>query len=330
MSRFYFQWQGNKRLELPRLDVAVDWSKFETVVEPFAGSAALTLELHSRGLGKRHVVNDCDPHLVELLQYIAANGSEPLYEYCRSRLTPEEFYAHHKAKPADPFAYFYTRRVLGDAFRTAHPPKKWPTLVKTKRQASTDAAFAAATITRGDWRDCVDAYKDDPKSLIFLDPPYFNSFNQEYYGLDRVKVHPDGRIADGTTLFLEMLEYLETAAATIVVITNSCAIIDHLFAKFIHSRYHKAYAKSVKIGDVYVRKSTNHLLLIGGGMPPEEKNPAAGGSTQVEGFAAELDLQGEGVLVADGNRSSYTAVVLPQDLDSDSPQRHIPNEVVPA
>lgn len=274
MSRFYFQWLGNKRRELEHVDDVVDWGQFDTVVEPFAGSAALTLELHARGLGKRHVVNDTDPNLVAMLRYIAANTSQPLYDYCRERLTPEEFKRHHADKTPDVYAYFYKHRVRGEFARTCKPPVKWPLLTRGPRQIGADACFAGATITHTDWRECVDAYKNDPRALIFLDPPYFNSFNQEYYGMDRVKTHPDGRILDGTALFLEMLEYLRTAAATIVVITNSCAIIDHIFEPFIRKRYGKAYSRCVKVGGVYVRKSTDHILLVGGGVQPEAPTPA--------------------------------------------------------
>lgn len=277
MSRFYFQWLGNKRRELEHVDEVVDWGQFDTVVEPFAGSAALTLELHARGLGKRHVINDTDPNLVGLLRYIAGNTSEPLYDYCRERLTPEEFKRHHANKTPDVFEYFYRQSVRGDYARTCKAPSKWPTLTRGPRQISADACFAEATITNEDWRSTVDRYKDDPRAIIFLDPPYFNSFNQEYYGLDRVKTHPDGRIIDGTALFLEMLDYLRTAAATIVVITNSCAIIDYIFAGFIRKRYVKAYSRCVKVNGAYVRKSTDHILLVGGGVQPEAPQPTPKG-----------------------------------------------------
>ena len=103
--------------------------------------------------------------------------------------------------------------------------------------------------------------------MIFIDPPYFNSFNQEYYGINGVKVHPDGRIMDGTELFIELLEYLRTAAATIVVISNSCAVVDYIFESFIKSRYPKTYAHHFKIDGKMVRKSTNHTLLVGGAVP---------------------------------------------------------------
>jgi site-specific DNA-adenine methylase len=272
MSRFYFSYLGNKRTELKHIDNVVDWDDFDTIVEPFAGSAALTLEIHSRGLGKTHAVNDVDPNLIGMFRFIKEHTSQPLYDYCRTRLTPEEFTRHHKLKPGPDltvFEYFYRQRVRG-AFQRVHKvPEKWPTLDRGHKQISTDACFTTASITNTDWRTCVDAHKDNPRALIFLDPPYFNSFNQSYYGMDGVKVAPDGTILDGTALFLEMLEYLKTAAATIVVITNSCAIIDYIFAPYIRLRYGKKYSSGVTLhnGD-YVNKSTNHILLVGGGIKP--------------------------------------------------------------
>lgn len=269
MSRFYFSYLGNKRLELKYIDDIIDWDAFDTVVEPFAGSAALTLELYSRGLGKRHVLNDADPHLTGMLKFIKESSSQPLYDYCRDRLNPEEFNMHHKL-PAGPdltvFEYFYRQRVRSEFNRTHKIPVKWPSLDRGPKLITTDACLSAAIITNSDWRTCIDLYKDDPRALVFLDPPYFNSFNQSYYGMDGVKVDLDGHILDGTALFLEMLEYLKTAAATIVVITNSCAIIDYIYEPFIRLRYNKKYASCVTLrtGE-FVNKSTSHILLIGGG-----------------------------------------------------------------
>lgn len=176
MSRFYFSWEGNKRLELPHVDEVVDWTAFDTVVEPFAGSAALSLELFARGLGKKLVINDTDPKLVGLYRFIKDSGSEPLYTYAAANLNAEAFHRHHKNKqPPTPFEYFYTRSVRGGFQRTNTTPTRWRALTRGPKILLTDACIQSpdTTITLEDWRKCVDAHKDNPRALIFLDPPLF-------------------------------------------------------------------------------------------------------------------------------------------------------------
>lgn len=242
--------------------------RFDTVVEPFCGSAALSLEMHSRPELKRlrYVLNDTDPDLIRMLRFVANEGSEALYAYCRDRLNPEEFMRHHHAAETtrtglSTMEYFYRNRVTGPLNRRTKPPEKWPSLKRGPKQVDTDACLAAATITCDDWRTCVDAHKNNSRALIFLDPPYFNSFNSEYYGYGGVKVRSDGSILDATGMILEILDYLKGAAATIVVITNSSMLTDYVYSPFIKKRYAKKYSRVVKVDGKYVQKSTHHVLL---------------------------------------------------------------------
>ena len=266
-SRFYVAWPGSKRQEIHHIDAVVDWGSFDSVVEPFAGSAALSLELHARGLDKQYVVNDADPNLVALYRYAAEHGSAPLYDYCRARLTAEEFDRHHGRPPQSVEEYFYTKRVPGAFGRAKTPPPKWPSLTHGTCQLAADRFFGRARITEGDWRTCVDEHKDDPRALIFLDPPYFDSFNQAYYGLDGSRRQADGSLLDLTGMFVEMLHYLETAQATVVVITSGCALLDHVFAPFIKSSHIKRYSRASTRPDAdgKMRKTpTRHTVLLGG------------------------------------------------------------------
>ena len=236
MSRFYFSWEGGKRLELQHVDEVIDWAAFDTVVEPFAGSAALSLEIFARGLNKKTVLNDTDPNLIGMYRFIKESGSEPLYKYAAENLNAEAFHRHHKNKqPPTTFEYFYTRAVRADFQRTNTTPTRWPTLARGPKILLTDACIQSpdTTITLGDWRKCVDAHKDNPRALIFLDPPYFSSFNQSYYSHSGPNADQTGLIIDHTRMFIEILQHLETAAATIVAITNDCALIRYIFTPFI-------------------------------------------------------------------------------------------------
>lgn len=280
MSNFYFSWLGNKRLELKFLDCLIDWGLYTTVVEPFCGSCAFSLDLHYRGIDKVTVLNDIDANLMGMMMDIQEHKTSlHLYEYCRDKLNAEDWVIlrdetngitkdkNNINKLQSPEKYFYNHRVRGDYSRTQSIPEKWPSLARNNRIISTDALLSKDTtnITITDWRICMDKYKDDPEALIFLDPPYFNSFNQEYfgYGMDS-STEADGKIVDHTYLYIEMLKYLQTARARIICVINSCSITDYIFKNYIIKIYPKIYAQNVKKNGVFIRKSTNHVVLAGG------------------------------------------------------------------
>ena len=40
--------------------------------------------------------------------------------------------------------------------------------------------FNISKITYHDWKEIMEEYKDNEKAFIYLDPPYLNSFNNNY------------------------------------------------------------------------------------------------------------------------------------------------------
>lgn len=261
MSRFYFSWFGNKRTELSKIFDAVNMDDFDTIVEPFCGSGALMLECYARyGDTKKYVFNDTDVRLISMLNFIKANGSQPLYDYCANKLNAEDWKTHQKADLSDPYNFFYWNRVKA-GFHRGSIPTKWPSLKRNNKVELTDKCFMSdsTSLTGDDWTECVNKYKDDPKALIFIDPPYFNSFNQEYYGIDEINKNKMAK--DITTIFMDLLNYMETGKCCLISITNSFALLDHVFKKFIHSKYVKTYNIPILIDKKWSKKTTNHIVI---------------------------------------------------------------------
>ena len=294
MSRFYFSYFGNKRTELSHIYEIYpienfapkenpDDFKFTTVVEPFSGSSALSLDIYNKthltNPELKFIVNDTDKPLITVLKFIKEQGSTPLYEYCQERLNKEEWKRHNELikKTAEninnppiltPYEHFYTFRVRGDFGRLRKEPTKWPSLTRSKKiteVGGTDKFYMSnnTTILLNDWRTVMNRYKDDPEAFIFLDPPYFSSFNQEYYNYDVSTTVENGihKSKDITGILTETLEYMKTSKATIVLIINSCAIIDYIFKGFIKRRYNKTYASPNKSVRGNVRNATDHLII---------------------------------------------------------------------
>lgn len=264
MSRFYFVWNGNKRTELFRIFDAVNMDNFDTIVEPFCGSGAFLLECYARyGDTKKYVFNDNDVRLINMLKFIKENKtSNPLYEYCSTRLNAEDWKNHQSSDLSIPYNFFYYCRVRGDFSRSKKLPNKWPSLKRSKKIEITDKCISSdcTTITCNDWIECMEKYKDDPKALIFIDPPYFNSFNQSYYGMDKESKTPIYR--DITTIFMDILNYMKSSQARLISITNSGALFEYVFKDFIRTKYKKTYNNNVVFIDGKIaKKSTYHILI---------------------------------------------------------------------
>jgi len=287
MSRFYFQYYGNKRTELKHIYEIYpienfapkenpDDFKFTTVIEPFAGSSAFSLDLYNKthltNPELKFIISDIDKPLMSVLQFIKEQGSTPLYDYCRERLNKEEWKRHNemiKSKAQmTPYGYFYTFRVRGDFGRLHKEPTRWPSLIRNSKiteVGGTDNFYMSdnTEILMTDWRNTMNANKDSPEAFIFLDPPYFSSFNQEYYNYDVSTTSENGlhKSKDITGILTETLEYLKTSKATIVLIINSCAIIDYLFKPFIKRRYNKTYNSTHIRQEGNVKNNTDHLII---------------------------------------------------------------------
>lgn len=268
MSRFYVSWFGNKRLELARLN-HIDFSKYNTIIEPFAGSCALSLSLHASGCKAQFVVNDTDPGLVALWNHAAANGTEQLYADALA-MGKEKFLETGRKKDTTVLEWFYVRKAQ-TRFGSGTTPARWPSFTRPPHMDTTDTFFRSAVRTCEDWRACVRRHKFNSHALIFLDPPYFSSFNQKYYSHDGVpQTDARGDILDVTTLFVEMRNLLRDARCRVVCITSTNALLDEIYRPFTVSRYSKKYSSPVKIGNAVVRRGTTHVVLDNRKEPPPD------------------------------------------------------------
>lgn len=261
MSRFYFQYAGNKRREAPRiLEALVGAGPFSVVAEPFAGSAALSLEMAAELPGLRVSLNDGDARLVDFYREVARVGSQPFFDYVNARLTPEAYAAEQRAE--GPYAYYYQRRVTR-TFGRKGAPEEFKPYKRTARQAATDAVIAAAELSCGDWLAHANRFADDPAALVFLDPPYFASHNKDYAAFAGPSWNEEGRCADATQIYVDILRYMERARCTVVLVTNANAIMRHLYGRWSLGEYDHAYASVVRgRGAQAVPRKATHMICV--------------------------------------------------------------------
>ena len=261
-NMFYFSYIGNKRTEMKFIMPYLKDLQFDKVVEPFCGSCAFSLHLAIKEkMNKQFIINDNDSQLIAFLRNVKEHGSKEFYDYMKDELkdnSKENFVKHmteFKAKPDDLKLYFYYN--LHYNFRKglySDRIKKFKT-----DMTKTDLFFKNCEINGVDYKIMLEKYKNDTKALLFLDPPYFDSFNSYYKDFQSTKGKGFSRptkskiIVDNTQYYIELLEYLKSCKCKVITILSSSAVIEYLYKDYIKEKYKKTYS--------ITNKQTTHLII---------------------------------------------------------------------
>ena len=217
-SLFYFSWFGNKRHEIKYIEPLLKKIEPETIVEPFCGSCALSLHyyINKEMTDIDYHVNDNDDTLINFLKYIdkTINDKTAYNTYIKTI----------KQNPTID-GYFFYNKVY--SLRPGLFPMRGKKKEILTKYNDTDKFFKHATITNNDYTKILEIYKNDSKALIFLDPPYFQSFNQTYKTGTKI-IDKQHNIIDTTTLYIDLLEFIKTAKCKVIMIINSNSILDHI------------------------------------------------------------------------------------------------------
>lgn len=268
---FYYAYPGNKRLECKYItDLQIPWKNFTTIVEPFAGSAAVSRYIFKEyPLEDRHfVINDLDPFLMSIYTHVKeTKTSEDLFKYCRDHSNTKDYLEIKDSYDSDIFRDFYRKKIKYDRYDKGHgkrgkAPTAFPKCEYTTAYTKIDKFISQNNthLTREDWLECVIKYKDDPKCFIFLDPPYFGSYNGEYYGFES-RLDENFKERDTTQMFIDMVELFKTAKATVLCITNGNPMLRYIYKDFILKDYSKTYSKGITIKGITKRVETTHIIV---------------------------------------------------------------------
>ena len=183
-----FQYQGSKRMLAPLILRHLP-ARMKRLVEPFAGSAAISLACAMEKRAAEYWINDCNKPLSELLSLIINRPEEisdhyaqtwrdrdadPLEHYYRVR---EDF---NRAQDPRLFLYLLARCVKGsvryntDGLFNQSPDKRrlgtHPATMRQNIMAVSALLRGRAIVTSQDYRDILaNARATD---IIYMDPPY--------------------------------------------------------------------------------------------------------------------------------------------------------------
>ena len=105
--------------------------------------------------------------------------------------------------------------------------------------------------TNEDYTKVLAKYKQNKNAFIFLDPPYFDSFNNYYMSYnDGFK---DSVIVDNTVMYIDILNFIKNTKNKTMLIINKNAITDHIYGNYTVGIYDKVYQMT--------KKKTQHIIV---------------------------------------------------------------------
>lgn len=184
VSHFPIAWKGNKRTEMKNIIEHVpNVESFDTIVEPYCGSCAFSYYMFTNSTKKfKYVLNDNDGRLMELLQIMKDDARlKKLEEEVNEAVAKIKSKDDWKKLDKEAIATFiihghFSSRYEGlyDAKRT-NKPIKFDAYGIVRMMKSEDVA-----LFKMDGVEIIEKYKNDPRHLIFIDPPYPEACNDFY------------------------------------------------------------------------------------------------------------------------------------------------------
>jgi DNA adenine methylase len=159
------------------------------LIEPFSGSAAISIAVAAQQMAKSYLINDLNKPLVELLRLIVESPTEvsSFYEAIWNEQHTDSIGHYYKIREAfnytqDPrlFLYLLARCVKGsvrynsEGLFNQSPDKRRkgtrPATMQTNILGVSSLLKGKTTFSSTDYKDALDTAK--PNDLVYLDPPY--------------------------------------------------------------------------------------------------------------------------------------------------------------
>jgi site-specific DNA-adenine methylase len=202
-NHFPFSYKGNKRNETDNIINNIDFKNKKNIVEPFTGSSAMSFAIWKKyGNQFNYYLNDIDSRVVEVHNLLRnetiQNIEENVNRVRRDVLSQQDKKEFHKSinqNNRDIYDYIYVSKycMRGLTHLCYTDTEKW----KNEKRLLTSYKFSPSQlqfidfikspnvfITNNDYKIIYEEHKNNPKSIILLDPPYVNSDKSFYHSND--------------------------------------------------------------------------------------------------------------------------------------------------
>lgn len=248
-NHFYIPYAGNKRNEFKEFYNNINLENINTIIEPFAGTHAISYFLWEKHPNLKFILNDITPHFKEM--YEIYKDEKKIDEFNEISTNLIKSFKNDKNKYLEVvnaptiYAWFIGQKIYNIR------PKLYPLTKKYKEEIDLRKYpiynfYKNANIEfyNEDGINIYEKYKNDESTLLFLDPPYLQSYN-DFYEKNNKRIN--------------IYEYLynnniNNEKANIFLMLEDIWINRLLFKNnHIFEKYKKMYAPKQKI--------TNHILI---------------------------------------------------------------------
>lgn len=189
-NHFIFTYLGNKRNEFKHINnVMDDIDNYDTIIEPFCGSSAISFNVWLKHPNKKFILNDNNDDLIKVYNLIKNEDIETIKNRLLDLKTTinndkdvfnKMFKEFQKSKEPDIYQYVYFNKFFCMCRVGAYRECKFKDFTKQQYKFFEFIKTADITIMNKDWYDVFKEYSNDEKALIIIDPPYLLSYNQFY------------------------------------------------------------------------------------------------------------------------------------------------------
>jgi hypothetical protein len=268
---FYFAYEGNKRKEIKEIEEdiiqMIDKGKIKKIVEPFCGSCALSVFLYNKfGDKLEYHLNDIDHFLMEFLTDIKNGNGDKYFQFINNEcknLTKDRFdEIINKGYPTNSIHYIFMKKVYG--MYPGRFPKyrkygnyKWEKYEKLDKFFQNKKTF----LYTGNYCHIFKKFENDEASLIFLDPPYFSSYNKQYISFSKGHYDDNDNSIDNTNMYIDIAELFQKKAK-ICAILNSVGILKYIYNDFYKRDFDKKYSIAKKLKTKgWTKTKTQHSIF---------------------------------------------------------------------
>lgn len=251
---FYFPYIGGKSKEIRYITDLIDIKKYTTIIEPFCGSSAFSYYYYNINNKLKFHINDINEELINFLLDIRKKTFRPYIEFINNnyehgKTTKEQY--NKISKGTDLYAYIFRNKIYGNR------PNLFPNIKRKMRKPNYEDyedldnfyMNKNVKITNKDYKEVLEKYKNDVKALIFLDPPYYVSYNQKYYDNGKGfggNVNNKIEYEDSTREYKFIREALKNYKCKIIFIINETEIMREYFKDYYLKSYDLTYQMTKK------------------------------------------------------------------------------------
>lgn len=249
-KQFYFSYIGSKFRETKYLpqNILNECGKSSLIVEPFCGSVGFSNQISRLFPNEqRHFVfSDIDELLIKFYSFVKTEGLDHLIEFYNEHIKHEakDFHLLLRRKKREELSteefFFLNSAARGHMFDYKKDKKE----LKVISFKHVNTLLNNAEVLQSDYLDIFNQFKGNPNALMYLDPPYFDSFNMNYH------MHQQ----DNSKMLVDIISLLESCQCKVLFIINKCALTEYLFRRWNIGEYNKTYGLT--------RKRTKHLIIF--------------------------------------------------------------------